>query len=141
VKKYIKTYFILVLYLVFAIGVVIEKHSACNSCEEGHCNIELSNYENEHDCHHSSCEVSNHDDVEHHCNCTTKEYKINNNYVNEDKLRIFTNQDFSFNILYTIFHPEILSQKIVEEQSYYIKIPDRRLFHKFSVYELSSILC
>lgn len=140
-EKYIKTYFILVLYLVFAIGIVIEKHSACNSCESGHCDIELSNSENEHDCHHSSCEVSKHDDTERHCNCTTNEYKINNNYVNEKKLRVFSNIDFTLSVLYTIFHPEILFQKIAEEHSFYLKIPDRKLYHKFSVYELSSILC
>jgi len=137
--KYIKTYFILGLYLVFAIGIVVEKHPTCNSCESGHCNIELSN--NENDCHHSSCEISKTENTKHHCNCTTKEYKINNNYVNEDKLRVFSNIDFTFSILYTIFHPEILFQKIAEEHSYYIKIPDKKLFHKFSVYELSSILC
>ena len=137
--KYIKTYFILGLYLVFAIGIVVEKHSTCNSCESGHCNIELIN--NENDCHHSSCEISKTENTKHHCNCTTKEYKINNNYVNEDKLRVFSNIDFTFSILYTIFHPEILFQKIAEEHSYYIKIPDKKLFHKFSVYELSSILC
>jgi len=141
VVKNIKTYFILVLYLAFTIGIAIEKHSACNSCESGHCNIELSNSENEHDCHHSSCKISKTENTEHHCNCTTKEYKINNDYVNEDKLRIFTNQDFSFNILYTIFHPEILFQKIAKGYPYYIKILDRKLFHKLSIYELSSILC
>lgn len=143
-RKYIKTYFILVLYIVFAIGIIVETHTTCNSCESGHCNIEINDTENEHDCQHNTCEISkidNIDHTDHHCNCTSKEYKIHNNYFGEDKLSISSNISFSFSILHTIFHPEILFQKIAEEHSFYIKIPDRKLFHKFSVYELSSILC
>lgn len=139
--KYIKTYFILVLYILFTIGIIVENHSACDSCDSGMCDIEQSSSENGHDCHNSSCEISHTENTDHHCGCTSEEYKIDNNYVNEYKLRVLSNIDFSFNILFAILDSEILLNQTTQEHSFYLKIPDKKLFHKLNIYELSSILC
>ena len=139
--KFIKTYFILILYIFFTIGVIVENHSACDSCEISNCDIEHTDSENDHDCEHSSCKITNTNSTEHHCSCTAEIYKLDNNYVNEYKLKVASSIDYSFSILYANFNSETFLNQTTKDRTFYIKIPDKNLFHKFSIYELASILC
>ena len=139
-KKIITSYFILILYIAFSVGVVIEEHNHCTVCEDGKCEIELFSSQN-HDsgCEGDLCEIEKHHH-ENHCNCKIEEFKLKADYTSEEKVKITSAKLILLSFVNTYFNNNILKPNINSSLIYLIT-PDKRLFHKLSVIQLSSILC
>jgi hypothetical protein len=138
VKNILTSYFILLLYIVFSVGVVIEDHRHCSVCDNGECEIEgLNNHES--CCNHNSYKLEN-NNKENHCNCKIEQFKIKSDYTSEEKLKINSSSIFLISFIYTIYNEKIEKTQ-TNSSIIYSKSPDLRLFHKLSVNQLSSILC
>lgn len=135
-KKVFTSYFILFLYIVFSVGIIIEEHNHCSTCDSGECSIEIPVSEHHE---HNSCENNTH----HHengCNCSFDEYKIKADYISEEKIKPTSANMFFISFINTFINNTIL-QPIVNAHIGYLKIPDKQLFYKQTLIQLSSILC
>ena len=138
-KRNIASYLVLLLYIVFSTGVIIENHLDCSVCDEGQCDITYN--QTPATCDSQSC---CHEEEKHHhtepCDCTIEEYKIQNDYISENRTRTSLAQITS--LLFTI---PFINNEFIEPNtnsfSFFYKYPDKRLFSELSVFELSSILC
>ena len=137
-KKIFTSYFILILYVAFSVGIVIEEHNHCSVCEDGKCEIELMNHHNG-GCDGNLCEVEKHHH-ENHCNCKIEEFKLKADYTSEEKVKITSAKTILLSFVNTYFNNNILKPNI-NSSLIYFKTPDKRLFHKLSIVQLSSILC
>lgn len=137
VKSGIASYFIIILYVLFTVGIVIEYHNHNNECEGEHCEIHLSD---EHELNSNTiCEVENHHH-HNHDNCTFEEFKIDSDYISEEKVNISIKNIILLSFINTYFNNSISTPNLNSNYNY-LKIPDKRLFYKLSIYQLSSILC
>jgi len=138
VKKIFTSYFILILYVIFSVGVVIEEHNHCSLCDDGKCEVEFINHDNG-SCDGDLCEIENHHH-KNHCNCKIEEFKLKADYTSEEKIRITSAKIILLSFVNTFFNNNVLKTNI-NSSFKYLKIPDKRLFHKLSIVQLSSILC
>ena len=138
-KRNIASYLVLLLYIVFSTGVIIENHLDCSVCDEGQCDITYNQTPDMGDCQ-SCC----HEEEKHHhtepCDCTIEEFKIQNDYISEKRTKTSLAQITSL-----LFTKPLINNEFIESNtnrfSFFHKYPDKRLFSELSVFELSSILC
>ena len=138
-KNRITSYFVLILFLVYSIGIAIENHQDCSVCIGGECHI-ISPEKAESSCCKSTKTSSNNDFKKKACSCSVDVYKIQNDFLVEERTGWFSfihlNLEFSLPSFI-----ENIKEKEKAENIAYFKLPDKRLYHELSVVDLSSVLC